>query len=520
MSDGAGTTPTTVPAVPGPHPTSLAELLDRLTADDGLDADRLVAHLRDHPELPTCHPQQALEAARALHTHGEPGDVAVAAELAARAAQSGVAAAGPLFATCVDRLALWSGRPQPYGTLTGEINGELQLAPVDPRTSDEARAATGVPALADLRAGAERANRDVAVRRASEPGLPRGQRFCRIWRFPQSDELEQHRQREGAPVWADGDELTIVHRAEQAPVVGPVFGIVMWPVDEDDGLFALTLRVERLSEAVFSYGFAPPGSVPAIAIRPAGRWRGPEAPPALPSRRQLAGVLLEHAVESEALGEPRRVSIYRPAGHTRQESLPVVYATDGTMFAPYARRLDAAIEAGTVPRVVVVAAHSARLDPAVNRRAMEYLPGFDPAAFERHHTFFCDELPAWAEAELGVAPDRERRAVFGCSDGGGHALAVAQRRPDHCGHVIAYSSGMPPDPASRWDPAAAPMVHLCAGTLEGPFHQATEAWAAWFSAFGVAHYWLERVCGHDLIQWVEELPGALARAWGDGAQGH
>ena len=42
----------------------------------------------------------------------------------------------------------------------------------------------------------------------------------------------------------------------------------------------------------------------------------------------------------------------------------VVYATDGGMFAPYARRIDAAIEAGTIPRVVVVAAHSAGWDPS------------------------------------------------------------------------------------------------------------------------------------------------------------
>ena len=56
--------------------------------------------------------------------------------------------------------------------------------------------------------------------------------------------------------------------------------------------------------------------------------------------------------------------MYRPPGHTRSEKLPVVYATDGQMFAPYARRIDAAIAAGTIPRLVVVAAHSAGFDPA------------------------------------------------------------------------------------------------------------------------------------------------------------
>ena len=145
---------------------------------------------------------------------------------------------------------------------------------------------------------------------------------------------------------------------------------------------------------------------------------------------------------------------------------------------------------------------------------MEYLPGFDNDRFDRHQRFFVEELSAWAEQSLGVSDDRSQRGVFGASDGGGHALAVGHMHRDKYGHAMAYSTGMPPNEQMNWNAAEAPFVHLCAGTLEGGFHQATEAWAAWLHFAKSPHDWTERVCGHDLIQWIEELPRAVARAWG------
>lgn len=205
--------------------------------------------------------------------------------------------------------------------------------------------------------------------------------------------------------------------------------------------------------------------------------------------------------------------MYRPADR-HGDGLPVVYATDGNMFAPYARRLDAAIEGGTCPPVVVVAAHAAPADHRGNFRALEYLPGFDDRRFDAHQRFFIDDVPTWAEGQLGVSSERDHRAVFGCSDGGGHALATGMLHPDLFGHVLAFSTGMPPDGNTQWDPQRHPMAHLCSGTLEGPFHQATQMWAFYLERIGARHRLTERVCGHDLIQWCEELPEALTRAFG------
>jgi enterochelin esterase-like enzyme len=165
--------------------------------------------------------------------------------------------------------------------------------------------------------------------------------------------------------------------------------------------------------------------------------------------------------------------------------------------------------------VVVVAAHAAPADHARgNQRALEYLAGFDDRRFDAHQRFFVGELAEWAESTLGVPDERARRAVFGCSDGGGHALSTGRLHRHRFGHVFAYSTGTPPEPTMAWDPDEHPFVHLCAGTLEGPFHQATSAWAGYLHMCKARYHFSERVAGHDLIQWCEELPVALARAWG------
>ncbi|HCB37750.1 MAG TPA: hypothetical protein DEP66_06035, partial [Acidimicrobiaceae bacterium] len=215
----------------------------------------------------------------------------------------------------------------------------------------------------------------------------------------------------------------------------------------------------------------------------------------------LAGTVVSDTVSSTALRENRRATVYVPPGHDAGAALPVVYGTDGRGAAAYIRRIDAGIVAGAVPPFVLVAAHAAPLSAYGNERVLEYLPGFDDNRFERHQRFFVDELAQWAQERFGVSSEREQRAVFGCSDGGGHALATGSLHRDRFGHVIAFSTGMPPDAQLRWDAAEAPFVHLCAGTLEGAFHQATQAWAAWLHFAESPHHWTERVCGHDLIQW-------------------
>lgn len=497
----------------------LGELLTAVetAAENATDRFDLLDRLRDHPGLGEAPADHAMRAAALLAASGDPADLPAVAELAGRAHQGGVDGAGVIFAEAVDKISLYQGQPQRYGTVMVEHQGDVVQPPVDPSVSDDERASLGVPSMAELRRRMDEVTRQMAVERAAAPGvLPPGERFCRVWTDPDPTQLRARMAAEGASAWADDDVITFVCESPGPVAVTPVFPISSW--DAGDGLQVLSLRVERLEEAVITYTFTPlSGGGPMNFSRGShdGRFRGAASPAELPSNDPLKGSTFDHAVESLALGGPRTVTVYRPPGHEAGDDTPVVYATDGNMFSPYARRLDAAIEAGDCPPVVVVAAHAAPMDQINgNIRALEYLQGFDDQRFDAHQRFFIVELAAWAETELGVASDAARRGIFGCSDGGGHALTTAMLHPRKFGHVFAYSTGMPPDPSTAWDADTHPFVHLCAGTLEGGFHQATEAWAGFLHMQDAGCHFTERVSGHDLIQWCEELPRALARAWG------
>jgi len=485
------------------------------TATDEAARFDLLHEVREHPGLEDLTGDASFDAARLLASSGDPSDLPAVARLSLRAHQDGIDGAGLIHAEASDKIALYTGRPQLYGTVMLEHQGDIVQPPVDKRVGDDERAELGVPSLAELQQRMKTLGRRLAVDRADQPGwLPDGQRFCRVWTDPDPSDLRARMAAEGTSAWADGDVITFVAESDVPVTVVPAFPIESW--DAGDGLQVLSLRVERLDEAVITYTFNPAGGQPNMRFGRGshdGRFRGANAPPELASNDPLvAGTTFEHAVESESLGEPRRVTVYRP--HDRSDTTPVIYATDGNMFAPYARRLDAAIQSGLCPPLTIVAAHSAGFDPVRgNLRAAEYLPGFDDRVYDAHQRFFIDELAAWAEAELEVPSDPARRGVWGCSDGGGHAAMVARLFPTRFGHAFAYSTGMPPDMAYEWTDEH-PFMHLCAGTLEGPFHQATEAWAGYLMLTDSAYHFTERVAAHDLVQWVEELPRAIARAWG------
>ncbi len=499
------------------------DLLARIEMAESTEAPMLVQLLARTPELQQAQGATALRAARALSVHGGPQLLSIAGELASRAHRDGQAGAGVVFAECADKMSLLSGRPQQFGTVVTRHLGDLVLAPIDGTVDDKSRARMGLPSLTHRLTEIDRRNRELARERTAEGGLPPGQRMCRVWRDPSPEFLAAQLDADPAGCWDDGDELTFVCRSDAAGVLpGPVVELPMWRVGngDDSDLWALSVRIERLPEAVIGYGFWPLDDAGSLLGGQRGpvphRFRGPEAPAEVPSHRddELQGTTQVHTVDSTSLRTRRKATVYLPPQHTASERLPVLYATDGSMIGPYIRRLDAGITNGTVPRFVLVAAHAAPMGGYGNERANEYLPGFDNDRFDRHQRFFVEELTAWAEQSLGVSDDRSQRGVFGASDGGGHALAVGHMHRDKFGHVMAYSTGMPPNERMDWNSVEAPFVHLCAGTLEGGFHQATEAWAAWLHFAKSPHEWTERVCGHDLIQWIEELPRAVTRAWG------
>ena len=504
--------------------SAIGDLLTQLESADPDNAPFFVRQLLQEEGLVELHGAEALRAARALSIFAGPQQLPIAGELAGRAHQAGVLGAGSLFAECADKVALMSGRPQRFGTVVLEHQGDLVMAPLDGVADDETRQSFGLPSLDEMRQNVTRQNKLRAQERYEAEGLPAGQRFVRIWSEPSAEEVRQGLEQFPNGAWSNGNDLTLACRSDAAGIIpGPVFELPMWNVEDASGiqtdLWCIQIRVDRLDEAVFGYGFwsLDHNGMPLGGRGPVdNRYRGKLAPEEMPSHENdaLDGSLSTHEFTSTALRENRRIKVYLPPDHHRHSQLRVVYSTDGNMIEPYIRRIDAAISSGSIQPLLIVAPHAAPMDHTGNERALEYLPGFDDQRFDRHQRFFVDEISQWAENEFAASTDREFRAIFGCSDGAGHALATGSMHRSRYGHCIAYSTGMPPSEQTNWDPEGAPFVHLCAGTLEQGFHQATEAWAAWLHFHSSPHHFTERVCGHDLIQWIEEFPQAIARAWG------
>src|ERR1700761_3400639 len=124
-------------------------------------------------------------------------------------------------------------------------------------------------------------------------------------------------------VWRiDGDTLKVVATGAQPPRLCCTFQGALDPGPGASGLWALSLHVPRLDEAVVDiFLLGPPGAgKPEI-------WRGPKAPPPAPQQAPPAEWLHSVTLDSKALGEKRRIKIYAPPADGRPR--PVVYMADG-----------------------------------------------------------------------------------------------------------------------------------------------------------------------------------------------
>ena len=440
---------------------------------------------------------------------GDLSSLRVALDLARRAHRGRHPEAGLLVAQCVDRLLYAEHKPQRYGTVRPTIAGETRLPVLDPSVTDEERAELGLPPATQVRQELGQANRESA-RQVAEHGLPEGANLRRAYRPLRPAELAQVLGERSEAVWRDGDNVVFCWRGAE-PAVTVWFGIEMAMEQlEGSDLWVLVVRIRDLDRAAFSYRFLPATRDEAGQWgERSGTWRGPDAPPAPAVADKLVGELQTVELDSAALGERRRIHVYLPPGHDRRNGPGVLYATDGRVSAELIEPL---VLGGRIPPIASVGVTFGE-DAGADRRAQEYLPGFHPERFEAHRRFFVEEVPAWAEAELGVAASRERRGVFGVSNGAAFAAAMGVRHPERFGTVIAFSLGIT-GAAPAWTPGQAPHHYLCAGSLEEGFERATRRWAEVVRAAGAKVVYRTWVSGHDPVLWDGELPKALEWAYG------
>jgi enterochelin esterase-like enzyme len=343
---------------------------------------------------------------------------------------------------------------------------------------------------------------------------------------PSAEALIERHAKEKAAVWTDGDTATFFHRGE-AQSVDVLFGGDIRPLRRvaDSDVWTLAVKLPELERAVFSYRFIPttkdaPGKQ---AVDPAV-WRGPKADPPAAECAKLTGSLQHAEIDSQALGRPRKVTVYRPAGHDTAKPSPVVCAADGEAIERFARIAEPLIAAGKVPPIVIVGVHSGgyaggaadlkNYDVKKDLRAQEYFPTIDGQRFADHEKFFCTEVPAWAEKQFGVSTARRDRTVFGYSNGGRFAVEMGLRHPDVFGQVFGFSVAG----NGKFDFAKAgsdlPRFYLAAGTWETSFHHCTSKLDEQLRDRRATVRFASRVGGHDTALWRDEFAAALLWAYG------
>ena len=399
-----------------------------------------------------------------------------------------------------DRLAVWT-----------YVEAGEEIPCGDPSVTDAERAAAGRQTLAQRFQDLLEPNRRRAAEQYAAGGLPDGQDVARVWCPRDPADLRARLGSKPLTAWADGDVLHVLWQGE-AEEVQLVAGVQprLWPVDGADELWEVSLRIRGLSAAIITLA-ALPG--PAGGTRGAWTpdtlvWRGPEAPADLPCADPLQGALEEHTLQSAALRAPRGVTVYRPPG--AEGTLPGCVLADGAAVTGFAKVLEPAMLAGTVPPVVLVGVHSA-VDPArpwLDRRAQEYIPGQNRRRFDAHLGFVTGEVIPWAVARFGVKEGPWATAGF--SNGGAWAIAAAQRRPDLFTAVAALSVGVVPRQLTRQARTTRVCHYLAAGTLEPGFRKATGQWAERLQRAALPCHYEEWVGGHDHRWWEQQLPGALA----------
>jgi enterochelin esterase-like enzyme len=339
---------------------------------------------------------------------------------------------------------------------------------------------------------------------------------------PSPQALIERHEKEKAPVWVEGDTATFFFRGEAEQVRLFLGGedLALRRLADSD-VWTVSVTKPGLAKGLFTYALLPgkKGEQHYGKKLDFRRWRGPQAPPAAARVEKVRGEVKAVDFDSKALGAKRGVRVYLPPGHDRAKRYPVLYATDGN--AP-GHIVEALIDAGTVPPMIVVAAtpggylgeRTGGHDVKKDLRAMEYLPGIDAERYAKHEKFFCEELVAWAEAEFGASTDRRQRAVFGCSNGARFAVEMGVAHPDLFGHVIAFSVAGRRDVKLPDGAKALPTFHLAAGTWETGFHGITAKVAEGLKKQNAPVTFVSRVAGHDMAMWEDELAAALVRAFG------
>lgn len=349
--------------------------------------------------------------------------------------------------------------------------------------------------------------------------------FCRVKQMPTADEVSKKLANE-TKAWNEGELLMLAYRLKSDSVQTIVGGTVfpMTPIAGTD-FWAIVLKAPRLESGTVSYRFiVTKGNN--IKIDPPKShfvWRGANAPAPPAQSKTLRGKITEETIQSTNLSETRKLTVYSPPMRKGEKPAVVIYVADGQMVNDLAPYTDALIVSRKLSPVLLVGVHSAdRLpdpDPRVgDLRAIEYLigAGKTPERFEQHERFFVNEVVRWAESKYDAPKTRDKRGIFGVSNGGAFAIAMGTKHFDTFGYVFGFSNDSKPNLLMpEWSGRqTAPAYYLVAGLWELRV-RGLPAYAEILRQHGAKVTYVEPVAEHDTTMWYEQFTEGLLIYFGE-----
>jgi predicted alpha/beta superfamily hydrolase len=156
---------------------------------------------------------------------------------------------------------------------------------------------------------------------------------------------------------------------------------------------------------------------------------------------QQMEIVIGHSVQlqSEILGEQRRISVYTPPGYDRSNvSYPVLYLLDGDVhFQHGAATVEFLAGNGLIPQLIVVAISNTDRDRDFTPTSSHSRPGSGGA--EKFLEFMRNELFTYIDDNYRTKP---YRIIMGHSLGGMFAIYTLFNHPDMYGAYIAVSPYM------------------------------------------------------------------------------
>ena len=172
----------------------------------------------------------------------------------------------------------------------------------------------------------------------------------------------------------------------------------------------------------------------------------------LPWSADLVGRIDERVISSELLrgnplGDPheRPLLVYLPPGYDDDPDrrYPAVYVIQGysgnvamwrnrsAFRVPFPEAADAVFAGGQAPPAIVVF-----VDAWTRYGGSQFV---DSPGTGRYHSYLCDEIVPWVDAQYRTLPDAAHRAIMGKSSGGFGAMITPMLRPDLFGALATHA---------------------------------------------------------------------------------